>query len=129
MAQNANDSTDYEVIEVGNDEVGPADGLDLEAPPQPDTTKGRVFKVTHNGVEFLIADFIKGRRWRDVEYTLASLNGEYGVSAVGDSVQTVLGTEQFAKIADWDYYEFMGLGEKVGKIVEAMIGKTGKSRR
>ena len=127
MAENHNEQ-DYEVIEVNDDALSPADALDHEA-PQPDTTKGRVFKVNHEGTEFLIADFIKGRRWRDVEYTLAALNGEMGVAAVGDAVMEVLGNEQGKKTVDWDYYQFMGFGEKVGKVIEAMIGKTGKSRR
>jgi hypothetical protein len=129
MAQNANDSNDFEVVDFTDDEVGPADALDLEAPAEPDTTKGRAWKVRHEGVEFIIPDFIKGRRWRDVEYTLASLNGEMGVAATGDAVMQVLGSEQGAKTAEWDFYQYMGLGEKLGKIVQTMLGQTGKSRR
>lgn len=117
-------SQDFEVVDM--DDTSPADALDVEAPPQPDTTKGRVFKINHQGQDFLIADFMKGRKWRDVQYTLASLNGEYGLTAMGDAVTQVLGTDQALLIEDYDYHQFIAFGQKLTKVVEALIGKPGK---
>ena len=134
MAENA----DHEIIDLDDEHAGPAtesddvdqaDALDLEAPPAPDTTKGRVFKIRFKGEEFLIADFMAGRKWRDTQYILASLNGEYGIQAIGEAVTTVIGNEQAAKIEDYEYSEFVRFGEKIAKVVENLIGTAGKSRR
>lgn len=127
MAQNDNENPDYEVVDLdAAAESGPADALDLEAPPAPPTDKGTVYKVRYEGDEFLIPNIFKGRKWRDAQYILASLHGEYGFDAIGDAMTTILGTEQSLKIENYDYEKFMGLGKKVGGVLETLVGKPGK---